>query len=201
MLCKFCWVSDYVMFHPADVGKFYSPEKIVDGLVTLARKRGLNQLRISGGEPTIGKAHLLQVLENLQGEGFSFILETNGILLGCDKDYASRLVKYNFVHVRVSLKGCSESEFALLTGAKPSGFVLQLKSLQNLMDAGVSCHPSVMSSFSSEKNFQKLLKRIKRIDPKLVGEVEIEELILYPHVVKRLKKYGLEYSAAYKSKN
>ena len=201
LLCKFCWVSDYVMFHPADVGKFYSSEKIVDSLVTLARKKGLNQLRISGGEPTIGKSHLLQVLENLQGEGFSFILETNGILLGYDKDYASRLVKYNFVHVRVSLKGCSESEFALLTGAKPSGFVLQLKSLQNLMDAGVSCHPSVMSSFSSEKNFQKLLKRIERIDPKLVEEVEIEELILYPHVVKRLKKYGLEYSAAYKSKN
>jgi len=199
LLCKFCWVSDYVMFHPADVGKFYSSEKIVESLVTLARKKGLNQLRISGGEPTIGKSHLLQVLENLQGEGFSFILETNGILLGYDKDYASRLVKYNFVHVRVSLKGCSESEFALLTGAKPSGFVLQLKSLQNLMDAGVSCHPSVMSSFSSEKNFQKLLKRIKQIDPKLVGEVEIEELILYPHVVKRLKKYGLEYSAAYKS--
>jgi len=69
------------------------------------------------------------------------------------------------------------------------------------MDAGVSCHPSVMSSFSSEKNFQKLLKRIERIDPKLVEEVEIEELILYPHVVKRLKKHGLEYSAAYKSKN
>ena len=201
LLCKFCWVSDYVMFHPADVGKFYSPEKIANSLVTLAKKKGLNQLRISGGEPTIGKSHLLQVLENLQGEGFSFILETNGILLGYDKDYASKLVKYNFVHARVSLKGCSESEFALLTGAKPSGFVLQLKSLQNLMDAGVSCHPSVMSSFSSEKNFQKLLKRIKQIDPKLVGEVEIEELILYPHVVKRLKKYGLEYSAACKSKN
>lgn len=192
LLCKFCWVSDHVMFHPADVGRFYSPEKVAKSLVIIAKRKGLNQLRISGGEPTIGKPHLLQILENLQNKGYFFILETNGILLGYDEDYASKLAKYDFVHVRVSLKGCSEDEFAVLTGAKPSGFTLQLKALKNLTDAGVSCHPSVMKSFSQKKNCQKLVERIGQFSSKLVREIEVEELTLYPHVVKRLKKYGLK---------
>ena len=128
LICRFCWVSDAVMFHPADVGKFYTPKRVADGLVTLARKCGLHQLRVSGGEPTIGKPHLLQLLAQLRGKGYRFILETNGIPIAYDESYAKGLSKYNFVHVRVSLKGCNEEEFAMLTGAKPEGFQLQLKS-------------------------------------------------------------------------
>ena len=197
LLCKFCWVSDAIMFHPAEVGKFYTPGKVAEGLVTLARKRGLNKLRVSGGEPTIGKLHLLQLLDNLRGRGFLFILETNGIPIGHDEGYAEELSKYGFIHVRVSLKGCNEQEFATLTGAEPEGFTLQLKSLQNLVKAGVSCHPSVMASFSSRKSLRALVQKLKQISPRLAEEVEIEELILYPHVVKRLQKHKLKYYAAY----
>lgn len=197
LLCKFCWVSDAVMFHPAEVGRFYTPRKVADSLVALARKRGLDLLRVSGGEPTIGKAHLLQLLDALQDKGYRFILETNGIPIAYDESYAANLTKYNFVHVRVSLKGCNEEEFAMLTGAKPEGFTLQLKALQNLIDAKVSCHPSVMTSFSPKKNFQSLIKRLRQIDPRLTEEIEIEELILYPHVVRRIQRHGLKYHAAY----
>mgnify|MGYP001024344213 FL=1 len=197
LLCKFCWVSDAVMFHPADVGRFYTPKKVVDDLVALARKRGLDLLRISGGEPTIGKPHLLQVLDALQDKGCRFILETNGIPVAYDESYAANLSKYSFVHVRVSLKGCNEVEFAMLTGAKSDGFTLQLKALQNLIDAGVSCHPSVMTSFSPRKSLQQLVHRLKQISPKLADELEIEELILYPHVIKRVGRYKLKYYTAY----
>jgi uncharacterized Fe-S cluster-containing radical SAM superfamily protein len=197
LLCKFCWVSDTVMFHPAEVGKFYTSGKVADGLVTLARKCGLNQLRVSGGEPTIGKIHLLRLLDNLRGKGFSFILETNGIPLAHDEGYAEELSKYGFIHVRVSLKGCNEKEFAMLTGAKPEGFALQLKSLQDLVEVGVSCHPSVMVSFSSKKSIQALVQRLKQISPHLAGEIEIEELILYPHVVKRIQRHRLKYHVAH----
>jgi uncharacterized Fe-S cluster-containing radical SAM superfamily protein len=65
LLCKFCWVQDNVMFHPADIGRFYSPTKIAEHLVTLAQKYKLNLLRVSGGEPTLGKQHLLQLLDAL----------------------------------------------------------------------------------------------------------------------------------------
>nr|MDO8100144.1 radical SAM protein [Candidatus Njordarchaeota archaeon] len=198
LLCKFCWVADEVMFHPATMGKFYTPERMAVSLVALAKKKELTQLRVSGGEPTIGKPHLLELLHNLQNHRYKFILETNGILLGADGDYAKDLAKYSdFIHVRVSLKGCNEQEFAVLTGSKKEGFQLQLKALQNLMRAGVGCHPSVMSSFSPKGRLSGLTKRLREMDPRLTQEIEIEELILYPHVVKRLKKYGLAYYIAH----
>jgi len=197
LLCRFCWVSDVVMSRPAGVGSFYTPRRVAESLISLAKKRGLNLLRISGGEPTIGREHLLAVLNSLRGKGFHFILETNGILIAYDEDYAENLARYNFVHVRVSLKGCSEEEFSALTGAEPEGFKLQLKALQNLVEAGVSCHPSVMASFSTKDSFKKLVERLGQISPKLVEEIEIEELILYPHVVRRLQKFGLKYYTGY----
>jgi len=197
LVCKFCWVSDAIMFHPSDFGRLYTSRKIADNMVALARKRGLNLLRVSGGEPTIGKPHLLRLLDNLKGRGYRFILETNGIPIVCNESYAENLSKFHFVHVRVSLKGCSEEEFAMLTGANPEGFILQLKALQSLMDAGVSCHPSVMVSFSTRKNLQMLIQRLRQISPRLAEEIEIEELILYPHVVRRIKNHRLKCHKAY----
>jgi uncharacterized Fe-S cluster-containing radical SAM superfamily protein len=200
LLCKFCWVSDNVMNRPAEAGRFYTPDEIANGLVTLAKKRGLRQLRISGGEPTIGKPHLLQLLARLEAEGYRFILETNGIPIACDESYAEELSRYDFVHVRVSLKGCSEEEFSTLTGAKPDGFKLQLKAIEKLVEADVSCHPSIMASFSPRKNLETLIKRLGNTSLELASEVEIEELILYPHVVNRIQKYGLKYYSAYEPK-
>jgi uncharacterized Fe-S cluster-containing radical SAM superfamily protein len=184
------------MFHPADIGRFYSPTKIAEDLVTLAQKYKLNLLRVSGGEPTVGKQHLLQLLDALKGKGFRFILETNGVLIAYDENYSISLSKYDFVHVRVSLKGCDEEEFVMLTGAKPEGFKLQLKALQKLTEAGVSCHPSVMASFSPKKNLQKLTHRLKQISSNLAEELEIEELILYPHVIRRVRLHKLKYYTA-----
>jgi uncharacterized Fe-S cluster-containing radical SAM superfamily protein len=50
--------------------------------MTLEKK--IRQVRISGGEPLIGKDHLLKVLSALQHKKIHFVLETNGILLGED---------------------------------------------------------------------------------------------------------------------
>jgi uncharacterized Fe-S cluster-containing radical SAM superfamily protein len=197
LLCKFCWVSDVVMFRPDKIGRFYAPKMMAESLVSLAKKYDLHQLRVSGGEPTIGKTHLLQLLDALQSEGCRFILETNGIPIAADESYAANLSKYDFAHVRVSLKGYNEKDFAMLTGAKQHGFTLQLKALQNLIDAGVSCHPSVMVSFSPRKSLQTLIRRLEQISSRLVDELEIEELILYPHVIRRLRKHKLKYCKAY----
>jgi uncharacterized Fe-S cluster-containing radical SAM superfamily protein len=194
LLCKFCWVADEVMSNPAKIGRFYTPKRIADEILAVAKKRKLDQIRVSGGEPAIGKPHLLQLLRHLDGYGIKFILETNGIPIAANKDYAEGLSAYNdFVHVRVSLKGCDEEEFSVLTGARPEHFQLQLKALEYLVESGVDCHPSVMSSFSTPESYNALNRRIKDVDPRLAQNTEVEELILYPHVVKRLKKYGLAY--------
>jgi len=197
LLCTYCWVSDAVMFQPAKVGRFYRPEVVAKILVDMAKKKSIEQLRVSGGEPTIGKQHLLQLLDFLEGRKLLFILETNGILIGNDKKYAEDLAQHKFIHVRVSLKGCNENEFATLTGAQPEGFKLQLKALENLVLANVKCHPAVMTSFSTQQNLQQLTERLKRISPVLAEELEIEELILYPSVKRKINKHGLKYYSAY----
>lgn len=197
LVCRYCWVSDRVMFRPATVGRFYTPEAVAKILVDIAKKRDLSQLRVSGGEPTIGKQHLLQLLESLQGQPYLFILETNGILIGSDPQYSKELSRYRFLHVRVSLKGCNKKEFAMLTGAKPDGFNLQLKALENLVKAGVGCHPAVMTSFSKEESLRELTTRLEGINPRLARDLEAEELILYPNVRRRIRKYNLRYYAAY----
>lgn len=199
LLCKFCWVKDEVMANPRTSGRFYTPKRIADELLAIAKKRRLNQIRVSGGEPTIGKQHILQLLRHLQGYGLNFILETNGIPIASDDSFAEDLSAYrDFVHVRVSLKGCDEDEFSVLTGAGPEDFKLQIRSLESLLHAGVGCHPSVMTSFSTQDSFNALIRRLKNIDSRLSQNAEIEELILYPHVVKRLMKYGLAYHVAHK---
>jgi len=197
LICKYCWVSDAVMFKPAVIGEFYSPEQVARTLADMAKKRELAQLRVSGGEPTIGKEHLLQLLYNLEDRQLSFILETNGILIGNDIDYAKDLAKYPFLHVRVSLKGCNEKEFTMLTDAKPEGFRLQLKALENLVKAGVECHPAVMTSFSQENSLKQLIQRLESIGQKLRDNLETEELILYPSVKRKIRKHRLKWFRAY----
>jgi uncharacterized Fe-S cluster-containing radical SAM superfamily protein len=151
---------------------------------------------VSGGEPTIGKPHLLQLLDRLEGKGYRFILETNGIPLANDENYAEELSKYDFVHVRVSLKGCNGEEFSRMTGAKSEGFELQLQSLETLIEAGVSCHPSIMASFSPRRSLDALIKRLENINRQVAKETEIEKLILYPHVVNRIQRHGLKHYSA-----
>jgi len=195
LVCKYCWVSDR-MLRPATAGEFYSAEAVARRLVELARSRNLEQLRVSGGEPTIGKQHLLQLLENLKEHDLLFILETNGILIGDDPRYAEELSKYRFLHARVSLKGCNEEEFSMLTDAKPEGFGLQLRALENLLEAGVSCHPAVMKSFSREESVERLKERLEATSVRLLRDLEFEELLLYPNVERKIEKYRLKYYSA-----
>lgn len=194
LLCAFCWAGDEIRHHPQNVGKFYTPEKAFKRLCTIGDKKGYRLMRLSGQEPTIGREHLLKLLRLVDKTRYHFILETNGILIGHEKDYAENLSEFKNLHVRVSLKGTNEDDFSALTGAKRDYFSLQLKGLENLVKAGVSCHPSVMVSFSESGNIRKLGERLAAIAPFLKKEMEIEELILYPHVINRLKKAGLGYS-------
>jgi len=163
--CTFCW-SRRIVTSPEKYGIFYSPEQVAQKLIEIAKRRRYRLLRVSGNEPTIGRAHLLALLEELAGSGFDFILETNGILLGADPSYAKDLAKFgDFLHVRVSLKGASEDDFSALTSAQPKFFNYQLAALKNLLAARVPCHPAVMVSFSSPENLAALRKRLAAIHP------------------------------------
>jgi uncharacterized Fe-S cluster-containing radical SAM superfamily protein len=157
-------------------------------LVACADKYRYSQLRITGNEPTIGKEHLLNLLAMIENTNLQYILESNGILIGNDPDFAEQLARFTHVHVRISLKGTDEEEFSRLTGASSNSFDLQIRALENLMTFGVPCNPAVMVSFSSQKGLEKLKEKLARIDGSLVNRLEKEYVILYPPVVERLKK-------------
>lgn len=189
--CIYCW-SRAPLRHPERVGRFYNPKQVFDKLNTIAQKHGYQRLRISGNEPTIGKRHLLHLLKLIQQTDYRFILETNGILLGHDESYAREVANLKQVHVRVSLKGCTPGQFFKLTGAKPEAFELQLKALENLLDAGGSCHAAVMGEFASERDLITLEERLAAIDPSLKRELEFGRLMLFPHVRRELAKHGIQ---------
>lgn len=193
--CIFCW-SWKIVTKPEEFGKFYPPEEVAKRLVSLAERRRLGQLRISGNEPTICREHLIRVLE-LIPKNYLFILETNGILIGGDETYAEELSRFPHLHVRVSLKGTCEEEFSSLTGAIPNGFQLQIKALEHLLRCKVNVHPACMISFSSPKHISALRKRLRSINTAFEN-FEVEELILYPPVEERLKKLGVAYKTGYK---
>ncbi len=182
--CKFCWSGNSV-WNAKNAGKIYSPQQVADKLHELARIKGYNQVRVSGGEPTIGRKHLIELLENIS-EDLLFILETNGILLGTDKTYVKDLSKFQNLHVRVCLKGCTQEEFSWLTGAD-EGFEYQLKSLEYLRDENLRFNVALVSI---SKDKQELFNRLTEMD---LGRIMIEdeEIKLYPLVRKRLEKEGI----------
>ena len=182
--CKFCWSSNSV-WNVKNAGKFYSPKDVADTLHDIALRKGHSQLRVSGGEPTIGKSHLITLLENIKPE-YLFILETNGILLGADRTYVEKLSKFQNLHVRVCFKGCNTEEFSMLTGAE-KGFEYQIKALEHLQDKQMSFNIAIVSTQKDKKQFFNKLIEMG------LGNIMIEEeeIKLYPLVKKRLYKEGI----------
>jgi uncharacterized Fe-S cluster-containing radical SAM superfamily protein len=181
LYCKFCWSGSSV-WNAKNTGVFYSPQQVADKLHEIARKKGYDQLRISGGEPTIGRKHLNVLLKNIHPE-FLFILETNGILLGANKSYVEELSQFKNLHVRVCLKGSTPEEFSWLTSAD-KGFKYQLKSLEYLRDEDMSFNIALVSI---RQNKHELLNKLREMDLDRIM-IEREEIKLYPQVKKRLKE-------------
>ena len=186
--CLFCWSWPKVNA-PGRYGKFYSPAQVADKLAHIALKKGFHQVRISGNEPTIGRDHLIKVLE-LIPKNLLFILETNGILIGADKSYARDLARFDNLYIRVSLKACNQTGFSAVTGAIPEGFQLQLQALESLARFGVNVHPSLMISFSSPEAVDAMKKSLGNIRRDF-SEFEIEELVVYGDLEDRLIKANL----------
>jgi uncharacterized Fe-S cluster-containing radical SAM superfamily protein len=184
--CLFCWAWDRVV-SPEAPGPFYTPAEVARNLVGIARRKKFHRLRISGNEPTLSRDHLMGVLGHIPGE-YEFILETNGILLGCDPSYARDLARFKNLCVRVSFKGTTGEEFGRLTGADPRAFLLQIGALRNLLEAGVRAYPAVMVSFSSVENVRSLQARLAAVGS---DEMEVEELVLYGDVENRLRQAGI----------
>ena len=188
--CKFCF-SDKPVWKPGSVGKFYSPQEVFDGLDRAARKHGTKIISASASEGTIGKKHLLELLELVDQSDYTYVLETNGMLLGDDRAYVRELKRFKNLHVRVSMKGCDAEEFHLITGARRAAFDLPFQALQLLIEAGVSCNACLSVSFSDTRSIESAKARLHHMWPGLLKSLEVERIKLFPKVKQRLETHGL----------
>jgi len=187
--CAFCWV-DWSRDFPEKYGHLYTSEEVFQRLVANARKKRVVKLRISGGEPTLAKAHLLSLLDLVEGTDYLFILETNGIPLAADESYARELAKYRRIHVRVSLKAGSAQGFQERTGARGEFWELPFLAIQRLMEARVSFHVAAMSDprLMPSAERREMIRRLREIG---YGDyLEEERCDPYPTSVARLRAAG-----------
>ena len=193
--CVFCWVG-WSRDFPERHGQLYSAEEAFQKLSEAAHRFKVKKLRISGAEPTLGRRHLLGLLEHVETSEFeSFILETNGILLGVERDYVKELSKFRKAYVRVSLKAGTPEDFTRKTGAKPEAFEIPFKAIQHLLDSGVSFHVAAMSADPRIMRYEErkaLIGKLARISPNLVSTLEEEVVDPYETTLARLKYAGLK---------
>jgi uncharacterized Fe-S cluster-containing radical SAM superfamily protein len=193
--CIFCWV-DWSRDFPEEYGEFYTSQEAFSNILAAADKFGVNKARISGAEPTLGKKHLIGLLDLIEDSELKvFILETNGIYFGIDKDYVKAISKFEKPHIRVGLKAGTPSGFLTRTGAREDCFELPFDGIRNLLDAGVSFHVASMSAdirFMDKAERKELIKKLYSIESWLVKNLEEEVVDPYKTTLERLKHAGKE---------
>ena len=188
--CKFCF-SDRPVRKPGTTGHFYTPQQVFDALDKSARKHGHKLISASASEGTLGKEHLFELLSLVDQSDYIYILETNGMTIGHDSQFAKELSRFKNLHVRVSIKGTDSKEYARLTGASQASYALPYKALKHLIEAKVSCNACISLSFSKKVGLASAKQRLYAIHPGLLKSLEHEYITLFPKVRKRLHEEGL----------
>lgn len=187
--CVFCWVNKSRDF-PERYGKSYSPAQVFSFLYSNAKKGKVERLRISGGEPTLCKDHLLGLLELVDNINYLFILETNGLFI--TREYARELARFSSIHVRVSLKAGTPEGFQKRTGALAEFYELPYRSIKNLLDNNISMHAACMSDPRLMPKMERdaMLVKLAEIDRRIALEEELCDP--YPNTMERLKSAGIK---------
>ncbi len=193
--CYFCW-SPPSREYPEEYGKFKQPITVYREAKRIAKKRGVRIVRFSGGEPTIGRKHLIQVLRLFDEDNYfdKIILETNGILLGYDETYVKELASITKLVIRVSIKSPNPQRFSEITGALPEYYFLPFRAIKLALDNGMNVHVAAVTDprICTLEDRCTLINKLSAIDSKLdiILSLEEEEIELYPITVKRLKIAG-----------
>lgn len=194
--CVFCWASD-TRDHATREARFCSPGEVVAELERIARRRRTRFARLSEGEPTIGKEHLLGVLDQVERSPHlrRFILETNGVLLGADADLVRALARFPKLWVRVALKAGTPAEWTRKTGATPESFPLPFEALRLLLEHGMRDRLSVAAMsldprFMSQRERVLLIAELAKVDPQLVLDLNEEMVVAHRTTLRRLAAAG-----------
>ena len=188
--CAFCW-SSRVNSRPAEIGKFYSVEKVFKKVVETARRRKLHRVRLSGGEPTLCIEHFTKLVEIFgeKASDLTCIIETNGILIAKFPELAKLLASYPNMEVRVSIKGFDEESFERITGAEGKYFWWQIDAIKILLKHRAYAYCATMWETAGPRGVKKLMKTLLKHG---VDGLELECLYRYDFVMKRIKERGIK---------
>jgi uncharacterized Fe-S cluster-containing radical SAM superfamily protein len=202
--CIYCW-TDWSRDFPEQFGEFYSPKRVARELFKAAergitspgwerfRDMKVDKLRLSGCEPTLGKEHLLSTLADVAESRYPlFILETNGIILGSDRDYVKRLAEFaDKLYVRVSFKAATPEGFTQRTGALGNYYEFPFKALKYLLDEGIYARAAAMTDprVVPRKEREILIGKLSEIDPGIGRDLEEEQIDAYETAINRLKAF------------
>jgi uncharacterized Fe-S cluster-containing radical SAM superfamily protein len=190
--CFYCWSGTSRDF-PEKHGSFYSPKEAFRRLNGTARRGRIHKLRLSGCEPTIGRNHLLGLLRLVEESDYPlFILETNGIAFGEDRNYVEMLSSFTKVHVRVSIKAGTPEGFQERTGAIARFYDLPFKALRNLLDFNISCHAAAMTDprVMPRSERRRLIAHLRGVEEGIARNLEEEVVDPYSTSLLRLKMAG-----------
>lgn len=188
-LCAYCW-NYFRNLNPARFDRFYSPQQVASNLLRIARKKSFHLFRITGSEPILGELsldHLVEVLKIVFREmhDSTFILETNGFLLGKRTDFIERINLRNLM-VRISLKGVDEESFESIAGVRREYFKYPLIALKKMEDQGLKAWPAVMRDLFTDDERARLSELLAGMEIK--AKLEEEFLETYPFVLENMKK-------------
>lgn len=188
-LCAYCW-NYFRNLNPERFGKFYSPKEASEKIMEIVNRKNIEKVRVSGAEPILGKKsfkHLIRLIELLlnQKSKLTFILETNGLILGLNKLFCKKLSKFP-VWVRVSIKGWNENSFEKISNAERCFFIYPLKAIKYLQDYGIDAWPAIMYEIFGSDGIKAIKQKMKEFG--IEGELEIEYIEKYPFVMKNLAK-------------
>jgi uncharacterized Fe-S cluster-containing radical SAM superfamily protein len=204
--CVYCW-SNWSRDFPERFGEFHSPREVAQRLFKAAEEGivysdhwrkiipKVSKLRLSGCEPTLGKEHLLSVLQHAERSKYTlFILETNGILFGADRDYVKRVAEFaSKLYVRVSFKAATPEGFTRRTGSIGEYFELPFKALRCLLEEGIYARAAAMtgSEVMPKEERKLLIEKLSEIDPRYKkGELEEDAVDAYDTTIRRLRAFA-----------
>ncbi len=204
--CIYCW-ANWSRDFPEKFGEFYSPKEVAQRLFEAAengitspgwerfRHLKVEKLRLSGCEPTIGKEHLISVLKYVKESRYPlFILETNGILFGADRDYVKQLKEFKEkLYVRVSFKAAVPEGFTQRTGVIGQYYELPFNALEYLLEEGIHARAAAMTDpgVMPRQERNTLLSKLNDIDPRAdyFSTLEEENIDDYDTTRQRLKAF------------
>jgi len=127
--CRHCWIEPV-----GETSHIELDFALFKSVIKQAKPLGLSGVKLSGGEPLFHK-RIKDIIEFIQKEDLSLIVETNGVL--CTEEMARIIRKCKNPFVSVSIDGIDEETHEWVRGVKGS-FDRAIEGVRNLVRAGFS---------------------------------------------------------------